>query len=74
MAQIMKPVKNDFNHAANSIIQEFGIDLKAKEIKNMKKSIFKNIVKKTCKDTAFKYLIEKHKICSYQTAGQHKVL
>ena len=27
----------------------------------MKKSIFKNIVKKTCKDTAFKYLIEKQK-------------
>ena len=61
MAQIMKPTKNDFYQVANSTLQEFGIHLTAKEVKLMKKSTYKNIVKKKCTETAFNYLIDKQK-------------
>jgi hypothetical protein len=58
-AQIKNPIKNDFAHEVNVILKDFEIKSTATEIKNMKSSYFRKIVKERCQHTAFKYLIEK---------------
>ena len=59
--QMSNPTKNDFNETANKILKEFEISHSMAEIKDMKKSIFKSIVRKKCVNVAFKYLVTKQK-------------
>ena len=58
-AQIAKPVRNDFNDTANTILNEFGIKQSMNGIKTMKKNVFKSIVKQKCTEAAYEYLVNK---------------
>ena len=54
-----QPLKNDFNETANKILNEFGLTQTMNEIKNMKKNVFKSIVKRKSLEAAFEYLVTK---------------
>ena len=60
-AQITNPTKNDFNETVNNIFKEFEISYSINEIKNMKKSILKNLIKKKCITASYEYLVRKQK-------------
>ena len=59
MAQMVKPVKNDFHQTALAIINEFDIRETQNQIKHLKRSTFSKIVKGKCIENAFKYLKNK---------------
>ena len=61
MAQIVKPVKNDFYSTVCLILKEVNIQESIIDIKNMKTTIFKKLVKDKCIQAALHYLKEKQK-------------
>ena len=61
MAQIVKPVRNDFCQKVNSILTEVGITMTYEQIGCSKRSEYRNIVKKKCTEAAFSYLKDKQK-------------
>ena len=61
-AQLDNPTKNDWGQTIKNDIEMFKIGLSIKEIENMSKKAFKNLVKKKEKEASFEYLlIEKSK-------------
>ena len=58
-AQKLFPVKDDFVHQINEDMEDIGLELKEEEIKNMKKSKFKSLLKDKLKGAAHNYLVKK---------------
>ena len=59
MAMRKSPTRGDWETFANELLVQYEIDLNFETIKNMKKSQFKNLVKKQIQKTAFRDLINK---------------
>ena len=59
MAQKKHPVKNDFYSSVCEVFTDFGIDITMEQMKDMKQTQFKALVKEMCTKSAFLYLQEK---------------
>ena len=58
-AQEGKPIKNDWVTTVKENLKELGLDyLSLKQIKSMKKSTFRALVKKKCRKMALEYLLK----------------
>ena len=60
-AQIKFPVKNDWNSEVKNILTQLQINLSYEEIRSMKKSTFKTLVRRSVEKKAFSDLINKQK-------------
>ena len=60
-AQIEHPLKNDWNSEAKSVLTKLNITHNYEQIKLMKKSVFKKLVRNKVETLAFSELIEKQK-------------
>ena len=58
-AQKLFPVKDDFVNQVNADMEDVGLELNEEEIKSMKKSKFKSLVKDRIKEAAHSYLVQK---------------
>ena len=62
MAMRKSPTRGDWATFANELLVQYEIDLNLETIKYMKKSQFKNLVKKQIQKIAFRDLINKKKL------------
>ena len=58
-AQKLFPVKDDFVHQINEDKEEIGLLISESEMKNMKKTSFKSLVKDKIRSSAHSYLVQK---------------
>ena len=59
MAQKKHPVKNDFYSSVCGVFTDFGIEITIEQMKDMKQTQFKALVKEMCTKSALSYLQSK---------------
>ena len=59
LEQMNNPVKGDWTTTVQNDLKELNINMSFIDISSISKRIFKNIVKKACKQSAFNHLLEK---------------